>query len=148
MINHHHDGYGEDDYHEDEDIKEDLSPKALSSDEIEVERLFLQAGNGRVVLVSRISLQDVPWLVLAITGHIHHRDCVSVGMGEVCVQTVLSREDSAAARAGETVIRVARHVSLQVVAVAEPLSTLVTHKLRLGAVLSLLVLLQQFSSSK
>ena len=135
-----------DEYRDDKEIIEDLSPKALSGDEIEVDRLLLQAGNGRIVHASRTSLQDVCWPVLTFTGHLRH--CVSVSVGEVSVQTVLSREHSAAAGAGETVVRVARHVSLQVVAVAKPLATLVTHKFRLGAVLSLLVLLQQFSSSK
>ena len=129
-------------------MKEDLSLKAISRDEIKVQCLILQAGNGRIIHVNRITIQDVPFLVLTLSVDIRHMDGVSVGVREMGVQTVLSREDSAAAGAGETVVRVARHVSLQVVAIAEPLATLVTHKLRLGAVLSLLVLLQQFSSSK
>ena len=73
---------------------------------------------------------------------------IPVGSGEVGVKSVLSLEDAATQGAGEAIGGVTCHVPFQVVTVSKPLATLLTHKLWLYAVLSLVVLLQQFPSSK
>ena len=62
-------------------------------------------------------------------------------MLKVGFQSVLSLEDSAAVGTWESFRGVARHVTLQVGAVAKPLTTLVTDKLGLCTVFPLLVLL-------